>query len=552
MYEATAESLYLEGSKSPDLAAALDLVAECEVKGEPKFTAKACHLLCRMIVCRNYATAILELCHLVVLAEACGSRPGSYEAFFWGSGPARPDRFRTHVSRCPAQRLVDGRSIQVHAREVTIHYADGSFSIAFGRMPVLSALMEFLVTALGYGTLDDHCQPHLAAGPTKASVSTTAKEISKRLYDYLNKHLGSLHNHRKFTSLMAFLRDRQGGNFSSDTIDDAAVLAFWTAHAGSSGKADEFRTYIAVFRGFLRLRQSLEAAAEVVALSNPKPIGCDRSKGEVDPAEVVTTVETVESRSQPLEKLEQPQADRVKFLTKSEAAALQLLVDCGRLAPYFVLSVMRAEVFGSAQARITQACRRGLAIDRLGQVIEGSLRQTYDGQRANYERLHGQLRKILLASLYALVIAQRAEGINLILAFRPKVDWRPLSRQLAVGPTHGNVVSIDGTQLARQVLVALAKGEPGCPELAELMREARRAFQSVSRRGFDEEGLRSGDSAQAFADGVGALDEVAQCLKAFLNVLDRMALPCGTWSRQFDDDEEQFRTQFHRIYGASL
>ena len=141
---------------------------------------------------------------------------------------------------------------------------------------------------------------------------------------------------------------------------------------------------------------------------------------------------------------------------------------------------------------------------------------------------------------------------ELILAFRPKVDWRPLSRQLAVGPTHGNVVSIDGTQLARQVLVALAKGEPGCPELAELMREARRAFQSVSRRGFDEEGLRSGDSAQAFADGVGALDEVAQCLKAFLNVLDRMALPCGTWSRQFDDDEEQFRTQFHRIYGASL
>ena len=551
MHGLTPESLFLEGSKSPDLAAALDLVADSEAQSAPKFTGKTCHLLGRMIVCRNYAAALHELCHLVILAEACSPRPGRYEAFFWGSGTARAEAFRSHLAHGQAYASSGGPAIELDGREAKVRYGDGVFAIAYSRMPVLSALMEFLVTVLGYGTVDDHCRALLTAGPSMKKVSQAANRIAKDLYDYLNQHLGSLHQHRTFSALIAYLRERQGGGFASEDIDDAAVLDFWEANGGGDAKAVEFRTFVSVFRAFLRLRQSLEAAAQAVALGSPAPIGGDRAQGEVDPAAVMSAVETVESRDHPLERLRRPPADRVKFLTKIAAADLELLIDCGSYAPVFALSVMRAEVFGAAQARITQACRGGFSGDALVPAIDGSLRQDYDGQRGHFEALQGQLRKILLASLFALVVARRPEAINLILTFSPQADLRSLGPQPAALAGQENVVAIDTARIVRRAFSVLAEGTPDCPELARLMRDAKRAFQSVSRRGFDEDSLKFHDIASGFAEGVEALDEIAQSLEVFREALGRPP-PRGSWPGQFDHDAGRFLAQFHRIYGARV
>ena len=547
MMEATAETLYLEGSKGPELAAALDLVTDCEAQGERKFTPRVGQLLARIILCRNYAGAVLELCHLVVLAEAAGKRAGSYEEFFWGSGPARPESLRSYLSKEIGTHKRIGHSIVVERRQATLHYADGDFAITFGRMPLLSALMELLVTVLGYEVLEDHLQPLLTKGPNRARVSETANRLCKPLYDYLNRELGSLHQHRVFNSLIAFLRQRHGGDFSSPDIDDGTVLAFWSDTEASSGQ--DLKTFLSVYRAFLRLRQSLDSATDAHALARSKSIGNDHEAGEVDPAEIMTRTEAITEGSAPLEILAASPAVAVKFLTKTEVTAIKLLVESGHYASSFRLSLLRAEVFGALQARLTQARRRGQNAAQLQEVIATGPERDYDAQRDAYGRLETQLQKILLASLYALVTAQRIEGISLILAFRPQADFSHLGASLAGG--EGNLVTLDAAQLARRLLKAIAAGHPGSPDLAALMRESKRAFQSITRRGFDEASLESGDLDDAFAEGVMALQPLARQLVAFREALKRPPTTPGSWAQQFEEDVAVFRDAFSRIYGVT-
>ena len=160
----SAEQLVLEGRTGPELAAALSLVAETEAGGEPKFAPGVCRKLNRIVVCRAYASALLELCHLITAASRCGP----YEDFFWAGGPARAASFRSRLSQA---RLDPASMVSVGAREITLTYRDGSFAITYARMPLLSALMEFLVTALGYGALDEICDGLTRGQPTMAQVS---------------------------------------------------------------------------------------------------------------------------------------------------------------------------------------------------------------------------------------------------------------------------------------------------------------------------------------------------------------------------------------------
>ena len=88
MSSAMVESLVLDAGKSPELVAALSLVMEADVNGEPKFTPRDCRELTKVITCRTYGKPMLELCHLVRIADAC-THGADYQMFFWGGGPAR-------------------------------------------------------------------------------------------------------------------------------------------------------------------------------------------------------------------------------------------------------------------------------------------------------------------------------------------------------------------------------------------------------------------------------------------------------------------------------
>ena len=215
-YDKSADQLVLAGRMGAELRAALDLVTETESAGAPKFAPEVCRKLRRMILCRNYAKALLELSHLAVVAALSAPRPGAYLAFFYESGPARAAGFRGFLTHAA---LGTAPGIRLESDRVVLSYPDGGFEITYARMPLLSALLEFLLTALGYGALDEAFAELTGPEATDARVKTAAKEIAKQLYGYLNAQLGSLHDQRQQHALIGFLTKRQGGTFSAAQIE---------------------------------------------------------------------------------------------------------------------------------------------------------------------------------------------------------------------------------------------------------------------------------------------------------------------------------------------
>ncbi|MDX1401755.1 MAG: hypothetical protein R3245_07525, partial [Kiloniellales bacterium] len=389
----SAEQQLLEYRKSVGLRGALELVKDASVTGESKFARATSRRLARMVACRSYASAILELTHLVLVAEACAPRPRSYEALFWGSGPAKAASFRAFItdrSKGPSRR---SDAISVEGKAVTCIYPDGQFTISFSRMPLLSALMEFLVTVIGYCELDDHLQAIFENGRSMKSVSRSANAIAKDLYDYLNKEMGSLHEQRKFHKLTTFLMSREGGDFSADSITDDVILDFWLGQPVEEPGNLDFRTFRSVFRAFLNLREALQAALEADGLLDPRPIGSDRMQGEIGPDQLSEKLDAIDERVKPLDLLDEEPARQIKFLTNIERTGLEALLDCGTSLPFYVLSLMRSQVFGDAQARITQDLRMKSDARERPKDFSPFIQETYDSKWQDYETLHNKLEK---------------------------------------------------------------------------------------------------------------------------------------------------------------
>lgn len=552
MHGATVEQLDLVAGGSPELAAAFQTVSDTEAGGEPKFSPRTCRKLTHSVVCRTYAPAMLELCHLITVAEACARSPRRYEDFFWDSGPACTAGFRAYVDRELFGQAQAAPFVAADHAKVDISYADGSFAIAYSRMPFLSAMVEFLVTVLGYGELDDLWQTMLSRGPTAASVSDAAKRLSRLLYGYLKDHLTTAQNHRKFACLAAFLRDLGDGDFGPAAIEDPVVLDFWLAWSGKDGSdGPDFRTFASVFRAFVRLRQVLEQVRDFRALQDARPIGPEREAGEVDPDSVRSLVENIEETGNPLAALRDPPANAVKFLTKAEAADLEMLIACGKTSLALPLSLMRHEVFGAAQARISQARRRKVAPEALAALIEGCVQDDYLARQGRLEKLAGHTDRVLLASLEALAFARRPEAVSLVAALRPHIDLRPLAQFLIAGDDDGKVVQLDSVAIRERLIAAMTCPQTVGPELASLMADAGKAFKSLSRQGFGEEEKARPGTGEGFACGVQPLVEIRRQLAAFRRKLRSMRLPRGDWEEQFEADSEIFRGQFRLLYGVA-
>ncbi len=545
MQGASAENLILEASKSGELAAALDLVTEASVQGQRKFATNVSRDLARTVVCRAYAPAVHELVNLVVAAEAFEPRPGRYEGLFWSTGAARPSSFRSFVESRMLARAESCRYIAMSDAGITITYHDGMFAISFARMPFLSAMMDFLVTVIGYAKLDDHRRELFQAGPSFERVADTANQVSKLIYQYLNTHLIAAQEQRNFNRLVSFLQQRGAGDFGPKDITDSAILDFWLAGEGEPSDGD-FKTFATVFRVFLRFRQALESARELSALKTARAIGPDRQADEIDPATIISGVEIVD---EPVDLLAALPNESVKFLTKREKAELTPLLECGNLTGPLLLSLLRFEVFAPTQSRISQGLRRGSAKPKIRALIDGFKHASYESRISQFKDVDRQLVKILRAVLYVLLRARRAEAFEIILTLCPGIDVGVLADWMSQRSDGEKVVHLKGKFLDR-IFLALENPETINDEIAAVVRDARRDFHATSRKGFDNSALNDSEIVGAFADGVGLLIRIRERLKLLFHDFTATRPPKGDWHAQFNVDDETFRGHFCLLYGV--
>lgn len=543
----TVEKL-LDAETSGELKAILETIAETTIDGGAKFAPPVCRRLAREIVCRTYAGAVHELCHLVRAAEAAHGGRG-YERFFWG-GPATARDCRARMIEAVTDNRPPDGSVEIEHSGIRLAYSDGSFAIAFSRMPLLLALMEFLVSALGYAALDAAIRNEPGGEPGMAAVSRAANGVSRQVYAFLKAHLPTTQAQRKLHALTTFLRQRGGSATEPDDLDDDAVLAFWLLASRDDSEATDFRTFKATFQTFVRLHDALAVARDHDALDRPLSIGGDGDAGEVDPAEIEHAIAAIDERRAALEVLSAAPAAAIKFLTKTETASIALIMSCGEAAGVMPLSVLRCQVFGAVQSRITQASRRTAGAIDVDRVFRDGGVEGYSRQGEALHRIERHVALALHAAFHALARGRRGEAIEVLLGLRPGIELGPLA-PLFVTPGDGpsNVVPLTAPAIGARFLATVEEDAARCPELAAFVADAKRAFRRISRQGFDEAGLDDSAVIDGFAAARDALFSIADRLQRFRRRLARRAPPAGDWECQFDADRVVFTEQFRVIYG---
>ena len=491
-----------ETQKSPEFSALLQLIEESEVNGEPKFMHLTCRELGRILVCRTYAPTLLELCHLVLIASACGTpRLDQVERFFWDSGPARGNSFRAYVDKQIDQAGWRWEGVNVTTEGVKIDSGDIEFSIHFSRMPLLSALIEFLMSAIGYLQLHQTLESINHALPTKKTLSDSANKLAKQLYDFLKDHLPTAQEQRKFHRLIDFMAETQPGGFDFLSIRDPLLLDFWRkASLQLSGNGVDFKTFSNIFRLFVHLRQSLEQVENLRKLNNPRRIGSDREAGEIDPGELLHLLETADEQTNPLAYLHAPPANRIKFLNKQEQAGAKLLMEIGSTSQALPLSLLRCEVFEPGRKRLTQALRNKESIEKRLVLAKTCAEGDYEGRIQAYAKLDKHIESVLLASLYVLLRNHDESTPALALLLRPELDLRSLAA-LPKPSEQKNPIRLGEKVLSKQFMQMLEQPEAFDASLAELDTETQLAFKKIARKGFKETEIEQPEIVEGFAQG---------------------------------------------------
>jgi hypothetical protein len=549
----SAESLTLHGGTSAELKAVFRTVAETEADGTEKYSALVCKDLAKTIVCRAYAPAILELCHLVNIADACGVGRDRYERFFWTTGVARPANFRAYIDRATAAHGWRRTGFERVENGVRVVYPDGEFTVTFARMPFLSTMAEFLLTALGYVRVDAVFSTLVADDPTRKSVSEQANGLSRAIYDYLKEHLPTAQNQRKFHLMTEFVGQRRGEDFEPADIDDAIILEFWREKSLVAGEeAADFKTYQTVFKSFVRLMQSLGCAREIVGFEDPAIIGMDQDAAELNPETVVAAVDRVEEPENNLLALEEDALERVKFFNRKEHASLTDIAGCVPIVTRIKTSLLRNEVFGKAQNRITQALRKKLDPEAIAERIGTSATEDYDDCISRYRNLLEHTERVLLACLYCLVRLKNSEAISLILALRPGLDLSRFAENLELrAGASGNVEMLSAPSVADHFIGLLEDAEYAGGELSSLVAAARKAYQGLSRQGFREEEIDDPSVVDAMEVGASHLCAIRSDLRRLVGCFQDTDPEGNGWRRAFETDCGQFYDQFLAIYGGS-
>jgi len=538
MESVSAEELLIEEGKSGEISAAFDALMETTVDEGPKYSQKTCRELARAIVCRNYGKTLLELAYLLVIASSCDRRTRRYEEFFWASGVARPSAFRGYIQHC--QNLPAG--IALAENGVTVETDTESFTVTYSRMPFLSALLEFLMTTIGYAELNEHAEALCGGVPSRAAIGDAANGISRCLYEYLRENLPSAHTQRKTHQLVNFVNDRIGRNSGPDDIDDDALLAFWLDQSSDEDGSD-FRTYPSVFQAGIELRKAMAHALDKFRMSGARSIGTDVESGEVDPGDIEEAAEAIESDISPLATLAAEPFVSIKFLNGRETETATEIAHGPGIAIALSRSVFRNAVFGRAQSRITNALRHKRLTHEL---IQTPAETNYAARLEDYREFAIRFEKSLLAVLHILATARHPEAIELAMTLRPDIDFGHLSEETSQEPEwqDSSVISISAVRAAERFYNYAGARAADDDPLSILMADARKAFRGNARQGFNDEDIENEDVIDSFAEAVPHLLSLRREVEAFVRFAAEQE-----WAALFDSDTHVFTHQFQLLYG---
>jgi hypothetical protein len=519
---------------------------------------------------------VVRLARLMAMADG-----RDYVRFLYARVPA----LRARLFRSALQEAVaDGRLQQsvavlfdggVHLREPALAPEPGAgdvFEIDFAQMPRLAALLDFLHNALGFTVVADLLAPLLKRPVPANSATEVARALHAALNAWLSDRLESANHILQAQRMRAFLADR--GRVAPEAVDDESILLFWTAIAEASDeeRIDGFRLYRSAAGAMLRYRQALRDAA--IARHLEASLGRGLEGANTEPA-TDSAEPTMESWRSPLSALMLPPTNRVKWLNRKEQHSLLNylggpaeeadaepsedeneadnwkggLAGDERFDLAFWLTLLRADVFGAAQASIVARLRKRVqGSDAIAQAMTPIDNAAYASSLAVYSELRKQLYLECLATLAVLIEAGAAESLILF----EYLGGRDAARSV-IGVTEGLEAPTDDDEdpagALRKLIAPRLKAAFADPASVpegpgrKVLLEAIAATRKVSRVGFRREDRSDTEMIAALRSGAGAVVGVVRELDRLIGALSQKA-PLGDVA----GDHARFLAAFRRIY----
>jgi len=527
----------------------------------------------------SLGTGIRRVVRLARLMAVADGR--DYVRFLYVRLPAlRGRHFRYALEGAAAEGRLHGSVATlsdsgVHLREpalVTPAATHEDFEIDFAQMPRLAALLDFLHNALGFAVIADLLAPLLQQGTCTGHADEVARALQAALNAWLSDRLESANHILQAQRIRAFLAGR--GRVAPEAVDDEGILLLWTtvAEAPDDERIDGFRLYRSVASAMLRYRYALRDATAAKHLEDALGRGLEPANDELGTDQGETRLEPWLS---PLRALALPPANRVKWLTRKEQHVLLNYLggpaeeEAGEISESeterdvwkgglageerfdlaFWLTLLRADVFGAAQASIVARLRKRVtASEAIAQAMAQVDDAAYTTSAAAFADLRQQLRLESLAALAVLMEAGAAEAVILLDCLGGQEAVKSV-----VGAAAGNAALTGeeetiADELREEIVRALsaAIADPGSvPEGPgrKVLLEAVAATRKVSRAGFRREDRADAEMLAALRSGAGAVFEVVRELDRLTATLSQKA-PAGDVA----GDSARFHAAFQRIY----
>lgn len=245
----------------------------------------------------------------------------------------------------PTVALADGGGVRLSAGEASI-------VVGRTRVALLRKVAEFLIAADGYGHAGEVMATlaRLAAEPE--ALGEGVRALSRRLYAYRKAHFAEGHAASSF--------DYVRRSFAAGTVDDAAILALWTAPDNTHFAT--YRTALLAALAFLALRREAEVRGAVVAAVPLDAPASERAQppreadeADLSPLALASTAEADEASLAALK------ATDLNVFTKAEIDFCELLAGAWPEGGRHLRSVLRLMAFHPIQSGLSNMLRTGRA-----------------------------------------------------------------------------------------------------------------------------------------------------------------------------------------------
>ena len=501
--------LFGQEKGSEEVVALYNAILEQEVDGELRFQRHEMNRLAGVIAGRSFGQAIFELVNMAQMAAAISSNGHDYISIFWHVNPARANGFTHWLNSNDSQNSL------VEIDKTGLKKNDGTFKVTFSRMPFLTALMEFMATALGFDVILNHLGNR---DPGKA-----ANAITREFNYWLNQYMPSAHEQNKYRIIKEYL-DRQ---IDTPTLDDSVVLSLWKE---ISLVEEDSRTYKGVVGDALRFLRAWEAACNANEMGMAHPLGTDREAGEVDvDAGANLWEEVVNAEEDALSLLEVPPLNVIKLLTSTEKKRWGKFAGEGKAGRALPLSILRRAWVGPWQGKISIAGGASIKIEVLESILTTGPKESFADLVGQLDKLQETIIRARLTVFYHLWQLDRPETLHCLPDLFPEIDLSGMAQHLKNGEIK-NILSI------------LKSNPAQVPNLIESLNKASKTAKGFQRQGLGLEDVSDSKIQDALVEADTILTKLSKPLKMYRNSII---------TKKIDVQAEYdfFSKHFQNIYG---